>query len=88
MALYCIPVCCNAFLVFLSISLYVVFFIICFVCSLFSIFLHAVFHAVCKVSLFHILILHLLLLSAVKSANVGHAEQRASTNGGCFCLEQ
>ena len=57
-----------------SIVLYVVFIIIYFVHSLFSIFSHAVFYAICKVSLFHILILQLLLLRTVKPANVGHAE--------------
>ena len=48
----------------------VVFIIIYFVPSLSSVFLHAVFYAICKVSLFHILILQLLLLFPVKPANI------------------
>ena len=65
------PICRNALLVFCSIILYVVFIIIYFVCILFTIFLHGVFYAICKVSLFHILILQLLLLCTVKLANIG-----------------
>ena len=70
LTVYCIPVCCNAALVFCSIILYVVFILIYFVRSQTSIFLHAIFYALCKISLFHIIILQLLLLCTVKPANV------------------
>ena len=69
----CISVCYNTALVF-SIVIFCVVFIIYFVPSLSAIFLHAVFYAICKVSLFHILILQLLLLCPVKPANITHFE--------------
>ena len=50
--------------------------------------LHAVVCAVCKASLFHILILQLLLLCAVKPVNTGHAENRTHPNSRYFCLER
>ena len=52
------------------IILYVEFIIIYFVRSQTSILLHVVFYGKCKVSLFHIIILQLLLLCTVKPANI------------------
>ena len=77
-----------AVLIFCSIILYVEFSIVYFVRSLFFISLHAVVCAICKTSLFHILILQLLLLCTVKPVNIGHAEDRTPTNGRYFYLER
>ena len=76
-----------AFLVFCSIILYAEFIIFYFARSLFSISLHAVVCAICKASLFHVLILQLLLLCTVKPVNIGHAENRTPPNSRYFCLE-
>ena len=77
-----------AVLLFCSIILYVEFIIFYFARSLFSISLHAVVCAICKASLFHILILQLLLLCTVKPVHIGHAEDRTPPNRRYFCLEQ
>ena len=50
--------------------------------------LHAIACAICKASLFHVLILHLLLLSTVKPVNIEHAENRTPPNSRYFCLER
>ena len=84
---YCIQVCCNAVLVFCSIILYVELIIFYFLRSLFSISLHAIVCAISKASLFHILILQLLLLCTTKPANIGHAEERTPPNSRYFSLE-
>ena len=83
----CIPECCNAVLTFCSIILYVEFIVIYFVHSLLSISLHVIVRAICKASLFHLLILKLLLLCTVKPAKLGHAEERTPPNSRYFCLE-
>ena len=77
-----------AVLIFCSIILYVEFSIVYFVRSLFFISLHAVVCAIYKASLFHILILQLLLLCTVKPVNIGHAENRTPPNSRYFCLER
>ena len=55
-----------------------------FVRSQTSIFLHAVFYAKCNISLFHIIILQLLLFCTVKPANIRYAEQWKPPNRGYF----
>ena len=50
--------------------------------------LHAVVYAIYKASLFHMLILLLLLLCTVKPVNIGHAENRAPRNSRYFYLER
>ena len=77
-----------AVLVFYSFILYVELIIFCFARSLFSISLHAVVCAICKASLFHILILQLLLSCTIKPVNIGHAEDRTPPNSRYFCLER
>ena len=77
-----------AVLLFCNIILYVEFVFLYFARSLFSISLHAVVCAICKASLFHVLILQLLLLCTVKPVNIGHAENRTPPNSRYFCLER
>ena len=77
-----------AVLVFCSIILYVEFIIFYFARSLFSMSLHVVVCAICKASLFHILILLLLLLCTVKPVNIGHVENRTPRNSPYFYLER
>ena len=50
--------------------------------------LHQVVCAICKASLFHVLILQLLLLCTVKPVNMEHAENRTPPNSRYFCLER
>ena len=77
-----------AVLLFCKIILYVEFIIFYFAHSLFSISLHAVACAIYKASLFHILILQLLLLCTVKPVNIGHAEDWTPPNSRYFCFER
>ena len=76
-----------AVFVFCSIILYVVFSLFYFARSLFSISLNAVVCDVCKASLFHIIILQLLVLFTVKPVNIGYAKDRTPPNSRYFCLK-